>query len=131
MKKLLTSALCAVSALALTGCVEPDWESEEQRRAVFEDYICDRGVESGRGAAMRAANHVLDMHSASQRDRDIALQLIVGRGNERTAPVPPSVSPSNSGTCHGWVWNYYLDALTEAEYEYFTYRQAEHVGYAP
>ncbi|WP_291475744.1 hypothetical protein [Corynebacterium sp.] len=102
--------------------------SEQDRRNVFEHWICDTGKNADQtvvssGAATTALN------SDNQNDKTTALDILLKfQGSDAIDPgVPLTVAPDGE-TCEGWVWDHYLAGQSDRLYDTFTDEKANELG---
>lgn len=102
--------------------------SEQDRRNVFEQWICDTGKNADQTVVSSAAATTA-LSSDNQDDKATALDILQKlRGADAIDPgVPLTVSPDGE-TCEGWVWGHYLAGQSDSLYDTFTDEKANELG---
>ena len=102
--------------------------SEQDRRNVFEQWICDTGKNADQTVVSSAAATTA-LSSDNQDDKTTALDILLKfRGSDAIDPgVPLTVSPDGE-TCEGWVWDHYLAGQSDRLYDTFTDEKANELG---
>lgn len=102
--------------------------SEQDRRNVFEQWICDTGKNADQTVVSSAAATTA-LSSDNQDVKTTALDILLKfRGSDAIDPgVPLTVSPDGE-TCEGWVWDHYLAGQSDRLYDTFTDEKANELG---
>jgi hypothetical protein len=102
--------------------------SEQDRRNVFEQWICDTGKNADPTVVSSSAATTA-LNSDNQDDKTTALDILQKlQGADAIDPgVPLTVAPDGQ-TCEGWVWDHYLAGQSDKLYDTFTDEKANELG---
>lgn len=102
--------------------------SEQDRRNVFEQWICDTGKNADQTVVSSGAATTA-LSSDNQDDKTTALDILLKfQGSDAIDPgVPLTVAPDGQ-TCEGWVWDNYLAGQSDRLYDTFTDEKANELG---